>query len=854
MRGLSINLIIGFFVLSLFSLNVQPTGHMEDVRQYDLTSTTSSLTSTTLSCGETVFGDTLLSNDLFNCPGEGLVIGGHNITLDCAGHTIDGSEETREVGVTIKNKSNVRIINCTIQEFEEAVRVEKSEEIVIESNQIINNSESIIQSNTLSSIIVNNRFIDNWDGIEVYNNPTKITRTNISYNYFENSDDGIVIDSGQFVSITENMIISGDVGISAQNLGHSIEVGENSVKKISNGNPSIVGNSILNHDTGVILESSENVAVLQNIIFNIYEQGISLRWASNNTVTENQIKNSDIHGIFLIHSHDNQVKENSIQKSKYGIRAGSSNKNQFIENELFNITYSIMLGDYGSFADDSGSDIYMSYSTNNIFEQNNFFDYNLSIVNLQPVDVNAKNNYWNTEECPVIEDSIIDKHDNPSFGQVYYSPFFSDIRTYNTKTCERPPVEYLDYTCGMNISNDTVLTNDVTNCLEYGLVINSDNLTLDCAGHEITEYEIFGGATTGVSIEARKGVKIINCSIIGFSDGIFIRESEDVLVSSNNLEHNEQGIYLSAAQGVKIEKNTIVGNSGTGIEIRNGEKSDIYKNNISGNSRDGIGTSSMSNSRIYENQIAFNRRGMDLGNLDNVGIFRNIISDSETNGINFRNIINLSFYNNSIINNHRPGHWIVSTKDTINARFNWWDTQSCETISDNILGDIQYEPFLNSPFPQGIPTDCSGNIITTTTSTTTTTSSTTTSTSPSTTTTTILPPAKVVAGGNDRMLNYAKPKKKIETSTTSVISTTSIVATSTIVTTTIRATTTSTNKATTSTAGPTTTTTIQKTTHQGMPTGFIPAQPENEGDSLKFSIIILIAVLPLIIGLKRILH
>jgi hypothetical protein len=43
-----------------------------------------------VSCGQTITENTRLANDLIDCPGNGLVIGADDITLDLNGHTIDG--------------------------------------------------------------------------------------------------------------------------------------------------------------------------------------------------------------------------------------------------------------------------------------------------------------------------------------------------------------------------------------------------------------------------------------------------------------------------------------------------------------------------------------------------------------------------------------------------------------------------------------------------------------------------------------------------------------------------------------------------------------------------------------------
>ena len=44
-----------------------------------------------VSCGQTITTDTTLDSDLADCSGHGVVIGAHGLTLDLAGHTIDGN-------------------------------------------------------------------------------------------------------------------------------------------------------------------------------------------------------------------------------------------------------------------------------------------------------------------------------------------------------------------------------------------------------------------------------------------------------------------------------------------------------------------------------------------------------------------------------------------------------------------------------------------------------------------------------------------------------------------------------------------------------------------------------------------
>lgn len=77
-----------------------------------------------LSCGATVTTDTILTEDLLNCPGNGLVIGASGIILDCDGHTISGDGDASGTGIDIYLKSSVTVKNCTIRDFGRGIDLE----------------------------------------------------------------------------------------------------------------------------------------------------------------------------------------------------------------------------------------------------------------------------------------------------------------------------------------------------------------------------------------------------------------------------------------------------------------------------------------------------------------------------------------------------------------------------------------------------------------------------------------------------------------------------------------------------------------------------------------------------------
>jgi hypothetical protein len=89
-----------------------------------------------LKCGEVVEESVTLTANLNNCPGDGLIVGGEDITINLAGHTISGSTGSMN-GVDSEFHSNVTIENGTVRGFGESVLVVAGENVTI--NKIASN-------------------------------------------------------------------------------------------------------------------------------------------------------------------------------------------------------------------------------------------------------------------------------------------------------------------------------------------------------------------------------------------------------------------------------------------------------------------------------------------------------------------------------------------------------------------------------------------------------------------------------------------------------------------------------------------------------------------------------------------
>jgi len=121
-------------------------------------------------CGKTITEDTVLLEDLINCPGNGIIIGADNIILDCDGHMIDGiGSSSYGAGVSFSNNDGVTVKNCNIQEFMSGINMYGSSSNInnnnVYGNTLSNNSYGIYVdipwNGTISHTIWNNNFMGN---------------------------------------------------------------------------------------------------------------------------------------------------------------------------------------------------------------------------------------------------------------------------------------------------------------------------------------------------------------------------------------------------------------------------------------------------------------------------------------------------------------------------------------------------------------------------------------------------------------------------------------------------------------------------------------------------------------------
>ncbi|MFH1630865.1 MAG: right-handed parallel beta-helix repeat-containing protein, partial [Candidatus Aenigmatarchaeota archaeon] len=112
--------------------------------------------------------------------------------------------------------------------------------------------------------------------------------------------------------------------------------------------------------------------------------------------------------------------------------------------------------------------------------------------------------------------------------------------------------------CGSTITDDLVLDDDLT-CDDIGIIIDEDDVTLDCSGHTITGS---GGSwgpgipvTSGVLVDGHNNVTVKNCTILNFSAGIYSHSSNMTTFEYNTLYNNTVDIAYVFSEDSDILNN-----------------------------------------------------------------------------------------------------------------------------------------------------------------------------------------------------------------------------------------------------------------------------------------------------------
>ena len=108
-------------------------------------------------CGSDLFSDTTLSGDIGPCSTPvGLRISNNNITLDCAGHTISGTNVPFSAGIVSAGFTGITIKNCNVTGFFQGIYIDFGSNVNLASNTLGGNAFGIFMQRTSGSTITDN--------------------------------------------------------------------------------------------------------------------------------------------------------------------------------------------------------------------------------------------------------------------------------------------------------------------------------------------------------------------------------------------------------------------------------------------------------------------------------------------------------------------------------------------------------------------------------------------------------------------------------------------------------------------------------------------------------------------------
>jgi parallel beta-helix repeat protein len=187
---------------------------------------------THVGCGDTITQNTKLENDLTDCPGDGIVIGGDGITLDLNGHTIDGVSIEGSAGVRDESHHGVTVANGTVREFGDGVFAKDARATRLR--------ELVSSNNRFSGIVL------------IESERTVVSRSRISYNGRKTELVGILVIGSHKSAIKGNKVVgNGASGIQVLD-SNGVRVVRNSVARTG--------------ETGIDVTASNHTVVRSNVL------------------------------------------------------------------------------------------------------------------------------------------------------------------------------------------------------------------------------------------------------------------------------------------------------------------------------------------------------------------------------------------------------------------------------------------------------------------------------------------------------------------------------------------------------------------------------------------------------------
>src|SRR5213080_4952800 len=237
-------------------------------------------------------------------------------------------------------------------------------------------------------------------------------------------------------------------------------------------------------------------------------------------------------------------------------------------------------------------------------------------------------------------------------------------------------------TCAMRVSESFTLANDMT-CTGDGMVVVSDNITVDLGGHTLTgpgmgpqTWPLPQLDSVGVRVGGHTGVTIRNGKTTAFSTGIYFIDMVSSSIESVTTLRNRFGFYIHASQKITVKDSDVEFNI-YGLHLQSSDDCVLVNNLLARqtyNSPGGYGLYLYASSR---NRITDNTIDSNI----NWAIW---FSDAKENVIFHNNVVG----NNPPVSDNTEGSNVWYDKQTKEG--NWWADYKGKDADHDSIGDTPY--------------------------------------------------------------------------------------------------------------------------------------------------------------------
>ncbi|MDH3641701.1 MAG: right-handed parallel beta-helix repeat-containing protein [Gammaproteobacteria bacterium] len=179
-----------------------------------------------VTCATFITSDLSLSNDLIDCPDQGLIVSSvTSITIKLNGHTISGLPGSSS-GIGIADSTDVVVVGPgVIKGFTAGLAINSSNSVRVENLILANNSNNIYMLDTVDSLILGSTLSDGSNGVLIDGAGVSYANRVMDNEIVNNSTNGIMLRGVSKTEIDGNYIKANGVGLNLSGADNNVAIG-----------------------------------------------------------------------------------------------------------------------------------------------------------------------------------------------------------------------------------------------------------------------------------------------------------------------------------------------------------------------------------------------------------------------------------------------------------------------------------------------------------------------------------------------------------------------------------------------------------------------------------------------------